>query len=34
MCCLYPKPIDEGQQLMKIADSLLAITKRLDSIEK
>ncbi|CAG0919230.1 unnamed protein product [Notodromas monacha] len=34
MCCLYPKPIDEGQQLMKIADSLMTITKRLDTIEK
>ncbi|XP_075212205.1 hyaluronan synthase-like protein kkv [Lycorma delicatula] len=34
MFCTYPKPIDEKQQLLRIADSLDSLAKRLDSIEK
>lgn len=34
MFCTYPKPIDEKQQLLRIADSLETLAKRLDVIEK
>jgi len=34
MCCTYPKVIDEKQQLMRIADSLEALNRRMDSIER
>lgn len=34
MFCTYPKPIDEKQQLLRIAESLDALAKRLDGIER
>lgn len=34
MCCTHPKSVNEGEQLLRIADSLDKVTKRLDSIEK
>lgn len=34
LCCTHPKPIDERQQLLRIADSLEKVNKRLDQIEK
>lgn len=34
MCCTHQKPVSEGEQLLRIADSLDKVTKRLDSIEK
>ncbi|CAB3381251.1 Hypothetical predicted protein [Cloeon dipterum] len=34
MCCTYPKIVDEKQQLMRIADSLEALNRRMDSIER
>ncbi|CAG0901858.1 unnamed protein product, partial [Darwinula stevensoni] len=34
ICCTYPKQIDEKQQLLRIADSLEGMSKRLDLIEK
>lgn len=34
MCCTHPKPVNEGQQLVRIADSLEKVTKRLDVIER
>nr|ADR73029.1 chitin synthase [Laodelphax striatellus] len=34
MFCTYPSPVDEKQQLMRIAESLEAMEKRLDTMEK
>jgi len=34
MCCTHEKPVDERQQLLRIADSLEKVTKRLDCIER
>nr|WPA93971.1 chitin synthase 1 [Cacopsylla chinensis] len=34
MFCTYPKSVDEKQQLIRIADSLSTLEKRLDTIEK
>lgn len=34
MFCTHPKPIDEKQQLLRIAETLEGLDKRLDSIEK
>ena len=34
MCCTYPKLIDEKQQLMRIADSLEALNRRMDTMER
>lgn len=34
MFCTYPKPVDEKQQLLRIAESLDTLGKRLESIEK
>ncbi|KAK2724897.1 hypothetical protein QYM36_001381, partial [Artemia franciscana] len=34
MLCTHRKPIDEKQQLVRIAESLEVLTKRLDSIER
>lgn len=34
MFCTYPKPVDEKQQLIRIADSLSTLEKRLDNIER
>lgn len=34
MFCTYPKPIDEKQQLLRIAESLDGLGKRLETIEK
>lgn len=34
MFCTYQKPVNEGQQLVRIADSLDSLGKRLDFIEK
>ncbi|XP_059481100.1 chitin synthase chs-2-like [Neocloeon triangulifer] len=34
MLCTYPKVVDEKQQLMRIADSLEALNRRMDSIER
>lgn len=34
MFCTYQKPVNEGQQLVRIADSLEGLGKRMDHIEK
>ena len=34
MFCTYPKPIDEKQQLLRIAESLDELGKRLETIER
>ncbi|CAG7817051.1 unnamed protein product [Allacma fusca] len=34
LCCTHQKPVDEGQQLLRIAESLEKVNKRLDTIEK
>lgn len=34
MFCTYQKPVNEGQQLVRIADSLETLGKRIDGIEK
>lgn len=34
MCCTHEKPIDERQQLLRIADSLEKVSKRMDCIER
>lgn len=34
MFCTYQKPVNEGQQLVRIADSLEGLGKRMDFIEK
>lgn len=34
MFCTYQKPVNEGQQLLRIADSLEGMGKRMDYIEK
>lgn len=34
MCCTHEKPIDERQQLVRIAESLEKVSKRLDCIER
>nr|XP_018916999.1 PREDICTED: uncharacterized protein LOC109044007 isoform X3 [Bemisia tabaci] len=34
MFCTYPKPVDEKQQLLRIAESLETVSKRLDVIER
>lgn len=34
MFCTHPKPIDEKQQLLRIAETLEKLEKRLDGIEK
>ncbi|ODM95932.1 Chitin synthase 6 [Orchesella cincta] len=34
MCCTHPKSVNEGEQLLRIADSLDKVTKRLDTIER
>ena len=34
MCCTHQKSVDEKQQLVRIADSLDALNKRIDAIEK
>ena len=34
MCCTHQKPIDEKQQLLRIASTLDTLNKRLDAIER
>ena len=34
MCCTHQKAIDEKQQLLRIADTLETLKKRLDAIER
>lgn len=34
MCCISQKPVNEKMQLLRIADSLSDVNKRLDTIER
>lgn len=34
MCCTHQKAVDEKQQLLRIADTLESLNKRLDVIER
>lgn len=34
MCCTHQKAVDEKQQLLRIADTLESLNKRLDAIER